>query len=399
MLARWLREKSEQGWQATLWRALASDSTPWHLPAVAEQLVLRMSKSPAVGPLPERVSIFGLSSISPLHLRVLLELARHCEVNFFLLQPSREYFGHDLSPKARARLLSQTDSQGAAASEPDYPIGNPLLSSLGKLHRDLVEVMIEVDEAAGFLTQHQPESYLDPGDKTMLSVIQSDLLHARSRGDEEHPKRLISATDISIQIHRCHSPMREVEILYDQLLAMFDGNPGLLPRDILVMTPDIEKYAPLIQSVFAYPEDPRRTLPFNVADRRPGRTNPVVEALFTLLGLPGSRCTASEVFGLLERTAIARRFGFTDDELSIIRRWISDSGIRWGIDGAHRQSFQLPALEGNTWRAGLRRLLLGYAMAGGNRQTFAGILPLDEVEGSTAEVLGRFLSATDAILQ
>ncbi len=399
MLMRWQRERDEQGWQAMLWRALVRGREPWHLAAIAELLVERMAVLPADSHLPGRISIFGLSSIPPLHLRVFFELSRHCEVNLFSLHPSREYFGHDLPPKLRARLLSQLESRGTAVSSDELLIGNPLLSSLGKLNRDLVEVRIELDEQAGFITNEQPERYIDAGDAAMLGMVQNDILHARNRGDSDVPKCHVSPDDSSIQIHGCHSPMREVEILYDQLLAMFEADPDLKPRDILVMTPDIEKYAPLIQAVFAYPEDARRAIPFSVADRRPGSNNPVIETLFALLDLPGSRCAASEIYSLLARAPISRQFGFTDDELSTIRAWIAEAGIRWGIDGKHRTSFQLPELEGNTWRAGLRRLLLGYAMAGGNRLTFEGILPHDEVEGNAAEVLGRFLAATDAIFE
>jgi len=38
--------------------------------------------------------------------------------------------------------------------------------------------------------------------------------------------------------------MREVEVLHDQLLAMFDADPTLKPRDIIVMVADINAYSP-----------------------------------------------------------------------------------------------------------------------------------------------------------
>ncbi len=387
MMMRWQRDRTEKDWQAILWRALVAESEPLHLAAIAEALEQRMAAPPERGDLPERISIFGLSSIPPFYLRVFFQLSRHCEVHLYSLEPSQEYFSHDLSGKKRAMLETGASDEA----------GNPLLASLGKLNRDFTDLRIALDEEAGFLTRDQPPVFIDPASSSMLELIQHDLLHAANRNDGDLPKVAISADDDSVQIHSCHSPMREVEVLYDHLLAMLDADPELQPRDILVMTPDIEKYAPLIHAVFGCPEDSQRHIPYSVADRRAGTDNAAVETLTALFGLAGSRVTASEIYSLLERVPIRQRFEFSDEELATIRAWIAETGIRWGIDGKHRAGFDLPDLEGHTWRAGLRRLLLGYAMRGGNRITFDGIMPHDEVEGTSAEVLGRFLSASDAM--
>ncbi len=391
MLMRWQRDRTEMDWQAILWRGIVAQSAPLHLAAIAEALRPRMEKRPPGAALPERISLFGLSSIPPFYLRVFFELARHCEVHVFALEPSQEYFGHDLSAKAHARL-----NQDQPATE---DLGNPLLTSLGKLNRDLTELRIELNEQAGFVIRDETTQFFDPIPDHMLGMIQHDILHAQQRGSADLPALEVSATDDSVQLHACHSPMREVEVLFDNLLGMFAADPTLRPRDILIMTPDIDRYSPLIQAVFGFPESAKLSIPFSIADRRASSGNSAVETLLALLDLPGSRVTASEIFALLERGPIRRCFEFTDDDLVTIRSWIAETGIRWGIDGKHRATFDLPDLEGHTWRAGLRRLLLGYAMNGGNRITFEGILPYDEVEGTKAEVLGRFLAATDALFE
>ena len=292
---------------------------------------------------------------------------------------------------------SSLPTAAVTVSEDDLPTGNPLLTSLGRLNRDFTEVRLELDERAGFVMREQPAQFVEPAGKGMLRTLQSDILHARNRGDPENPKEEVNADDDSIQIHACHSPMREIEVLYDHLLERFEQDPTLKPRDILVMTPDIEKYGPFIQTVFEYPEDGRRFIPFSVADRRPRNTSPTIETFLSLLALPGGRCTASEIFSLLDRTPIRRRFEFTDEDMTLIRQWITESGIRWGIDAAQRKALQLPELDANTWRTGLQRCLLGYAMAGHNQTMFEGIMPYDEVEGGGAEVLGRFVSALEAL--
>lgn len=397
MLMRWERGSGEKEWQAILWRALAGEKMALHPAALHEALDGRMAARPSGGTLPGRISIFGISSLPPFYLRVFFGLSRHCEINLFSLHPSREYHGHDLSPKRKARLLSRAADRGAKISADDLPSGNPLLASLGRLNREFTDTCLELDERAGFVAYEQPEQFIEPDGDGMLATVQGDILRARNRGDGGNPKIEIAPGDRSIQIHACHSPMREMEALYDQLLDLFDKDPSLKPRDIFVMTPDIEKYAPFIEAVFAFPEDDRLYIPFSVADRPPLGNSETIDTFLSLLALPGSRCTASEIFSLLESVPIRRRFKFTDGDLTQIRQWIVGSGIRWGIDAAHRAGFDLPELEANTWRAGFRRLLLGCAMAGGNRVLFEDIMPCDEVEGGLGETLGRFLSAAEAL--
>ena len=136
--------------------------------------------------------------------------------------------------------------------------------------------------------------------------------------------------------------MREVEVLYDQLLNCFETIPNLQPRDILVMTPEIEKYAPLIQAVFGYPEKDSMRIPYSLADRHPRSESLPIDTFLTLLELPGSRYTAPQIFALLGSRALRRRFQFSDEDLSLIRDWIEDTAIRWGIDGDDRERMGLP---------------------------------------------------------
>ncbi len=190
--------------------------------------------------------------------------------------------------------------------------------------------------------------------------------------------------DASLQVHSCHGALRELEVLHDQLLAMLDDDPGLEPEDIVVMAPDIETYAPYVAAVFE--REPR--LSFNIADRSLMRTSPVAESFIKLLWLPSGRLGASEVLDLLEAEPVAAALDFGQAELELVRRWVTESGIRWGRDELHRAELGLPAERQNSWRAGLERLLMGYAVGGD--EFSAGILPY-EVEIGQAEVLGRFV--------
>ena len=44
--------------------------------------------------------------------------------------------------------------------------------------------------------------------------------------------------------------MREVEVLHDYLLDLFNQDPNLTPKDVVVMVADINQYTPYIQAVF-----------------------------------------------------------------------------------------------------------------------------------------------------
>jgi exodeoxyribonuclease V gamma subunit len=236
----------------------------------------------------------------------------------------------------------------------------------------------------------------DPGEKTLLSCIQSDVLYLRDRGGND-ARHLVAAGDSSVQIHSCHSPVREMEVLYDSLLDLVERDPHLMPKDILVMAPDVEAYAPYIQAVFGTPEEESARFPFSIADRNAGRESRLVNAFFQILDLCSSRMTASDVMTTVESRPVRERFGFVEADLHLVRRWIRESGIRWGIDGEFRRRCGLPPSEQNTWKMGLDRLLLGYAMSEENERMFHGILPYGAVEGGETAALERLVIFCDRL--
>lgn len=369
-------------WQARLWRRVAQAAGAPHRARLHRDLVARLDAGLlARAAVPERVSVFGASALPPMLLELFAALAAHIDVHLFILNPCREYWG-DI---ARAGEIARRKL--ARRAEAAYlETGNGLLASLGKQGRDFIDLL-----------QNHPaqerDGYVEPGEGHLLAALQSDVLNLRER---EATRGLeVRADDSSVQIHVCHGAMREVEVLHDQLLALFERHPDLEPSDVVVMTPDIEKYAPYIEAVFAATE-PR--IPFNISDRSAERESTLAAAFLALLDLPGSRYAASEMLELLDEPAVQRRYALNAEDIDTIHRWVRESGIRWGIDAQHRAALGLPATREHTWRFGLDRLLLGCALAGGNERLFAGILPYDEVEGSLADILGRFLDFAEAAL-
>ena len=373
-------------WQPILWRAVSPALRTGHVVHLRQRVaeVLAANSLP-VGVLPGRLTVFGVSALPPFYLELFAGLANRMQVNLFLLQPCMEYWGDITSPREDERILRRQRATNLDAFQLHLEQGNRLLASMGYLGRDFLKLLLD----AGEWSPH--EDFTEPDTSTLLGAIQSDILHLRDRGREsEYPPQPLPAGDDSILVHSCHSPLREMEVLHDQLLGWFATNSGLTPREVVVMTPEIETYAPFIHAVFSAPEDPSRRIPYSVADRGARGQSPVIDAFLSILSLPETRLGAATVLELLERPPVRLHAGLTPADLVLIQEWVKETHIRWGADAAHRESLGLPALHGNSWRDGLQRLLLGYSMAGGGERLFHGILPFDDVEGDSASVLGRF---------
>lgn len=392
-LAAWERNElvdlgPDEGWQALLWRELTADGHP-HRARLLDDLLRRLHSDRPIAGLPERLLVFGISSLPPHHMRVLEGLARHVEVVVCALNPCREAWGdiRDIRELAQQPELSPDDWY--------LDVGHPLLASLGKQGRDFFDalfamVFAEAGQEVGIYSEDA-----DLHDSSVLRALQNDILRLRTRKPDE--RLALRANDRSLEVHIAHSPLREVEILHDQLLARFAAEPGLTPDQVVVLTPDIERYAPYIEAVFSSRAGATREgvprIPFSLADRSLRAEVPLIEAFLNLLALAQSRFTAEEILTWLEQPAIAARAGIENEDLPLLRDWLREAGVRWGRDASHRKQLGLPADAAFTWRQGLDRLLLGFAAPPQLAGTAAPLLgdnwPLDALEGGRAQLLGR----------
>ena len=364
-------------WQAEVWRLL----TPEHeLHWVGlQQKLFSFSGERPVG-LPSRMFLIGVPTLSPGYLQIIQWLAQWMDIHLLLLNPCETHWADIVDYKELARQELAADG-----SELYLDVGNSLLASLGRQGRDFFAAINDLDPGS-------EELFAEPGDKTLLSRLQQQILKL------EAPSSTDLEDDHSIRFHIFHSAMREVESLYDQLLAILDEKTELTPADILVMTPDIATYAPLIDAVFAVPGD-RPAIPYRISDLALQHANHQITAFLELLKLPGSRFTVNQMLGLLEIPAVQQRFGLDEIALEELTNWITAANIRWGRDGASKSSLGLPNEPRNTWRAGLEQLLLGFAMPAESVELWQGVAPLNAVEGSSAEWLGGLLSFCEAVFR
>jgi exodeoxyribonuclease V gamma subunit len=373
-------------WQAELFRALCGRLPAPHLAArvqAAQRLLAR--ESGALRGVPERIHVFGVSTLPPQYLQLLAAVSEQREVNLFVLSPCREYYGDLRSERERERAqrARRTESDlPAEAAEPERHAfeGHALLASLGRHSREFQELI----EALRY-DEREAELYRDPGERTLLAALQSDMLWLRER--DETSRIRLDPHDDSLAIHACHGPMRELEVLHDQLLALI-SDQGVEPHEIIVLTPDIASYAPVIEAVFAQSEG-RTRIPFRVADRSLRSSYAVLSGFDALLAVFESRFAASQVLDLLGQDLVRERFELAMDEVEQLREWVADSGIRWGVDADHRAEVGQPRRDENTWRFGLSRLLLGYASGAPPSALFEGCAPA-QIDSGDADLLGRF---------
>jgi exodeoxyribonuclease V gamma subunit len=378
-------------WQPILWRECVRSAPEAHLAARVEALIDVLSRRGAKIPgVPPRLSIFGVTTLAPLYLRAFAALAGTLDVHLFLLTPSREFMGGTVARKrlGRAPASEQLELDFVPAAPVDR--GHPLVASLGKLGREFQDLLEEAhyDEPGDLFVDPAPTA--QPA--TMLAALQSDVLNLVDPLAARTPRLLrtegAGLADSSIRIHSCHSPMREVEVLHDQLLALFDADPTLEPRHVAVLAPSIDDYAPYIDAVFSADRS-RPAIPYHVADRASRASEPVIDAFFRILEALRGRLSAPGVFDLLAMEPVRARFDIQAHELDAVRGWIDRAGIRWGADEAHRETEGQLRIRENTWRFGLDRLLLGFAMPSRGRELFGGVLPVDGIEGTQGELLGK----------
>lgn len=402
-----------QIWQAPLWRALteythALQQPGWHRANLYQRFIDTLNH-PDFSPdkLPSRVFICGISALPPVYLQALQALGQHIDIHLMFTNPCRYYWGdiqdYAFLAKLQARKRHKINNQQNIAlfrhpeqadslfdERGNQQLSNPLLASWGKLGRDNLYLLAQLDK------MQEVDAFVDIEQERLLHRIQRDILQLDDRALvinspnsplNSQDKQLLDPSDRSIGIHVCHSAQREVEVLYDRLLAMLDDDPTLTLRDIIVMVADIDNYTPYVEAVFGN-APPERYLPYAISDRSASQAHPVLSAFLMLLDLPESRFSAEDILTLLEVPALAERFQIDEDGLRVLRQWVEEAGIRWGLDDDMVSDFDLPPTGQHTWRFGLTRMLLGYAMDSQSGD-YQGILPYDESSGLIAVLAGQ----------
>ena len=398
-------------WQAELWRALLLDvgteGMAQSRAGVHQRFIQRINElQEAPAGLPSRVIVFGISSLPAQALEALAGLSRFSQVLLCVLNPCRHHWADIVADKdlLRHQYKRQQRKSGTPAmidADALHQHAHPLLAAWGKQGRDYINLLDSYDDPNSYraaFSEGRIDLFSDSEPQNLLNQLQDDILELRPLTETRALWPSVDPLkDRSIRFHIAHSPQREVEILHDQLLARFSADSTLRPRDVIVMVPDVDTYAPHIRAVFGQiARDDSRFIPFTLADQGQRGRDPLLIALEHLLKLPDSRFPVSEILDLLDVPALRARFGIQESDLPTLHRWIEGAGVRWGLNAEQRATLELPAgLEQNSWHFGLRRMLLGYAVGAG--ASCDGIEPYDEIGGLDAALIGPLVALIDAL--
>ncbi|MCF6194208.1 MAG: exodeoxyribonuclease V subunit gamma, partial [Kangiellaceae bacterium] len=409
----WVREWEAgefdpSNWQARLWNRCVKDKNLTHWITLQDQFKNAFNSIEA-SHFPTRVSFFSMSALSPGYLDLLGELAKKTDVHLFIINPCEDvYWGDIASEKTRAKLPLEKQAY--------IDVGNPLLASMGTQGRDFIEQLLSTPEL-----EHQVITSDEIPVNSLLQKLQSDIfnLQAPEKSKDKEPPRY--PKDNSITFNACHTAMREVEVLHDQILNALDNDATLAPADIVVMMPDIEKYAPYIEAVFSTPitshfgstqrAAAQQKLPFSIADRNPLSASNMIEALNKILQLSDTRFDVESVFELLDYDEIRAQFNLDENQVIQCRRQAKSTNIRWGINANYRKQNNLPTTDEHTWKYALDRMLLGYALGDtpdateqlfeshADMKTDLPLLAYNDIEGSNAVMLADLKRFTDTIFR
>ncbi len=374
-------------WQSRLWKLL-SQQTPEGSPlALLAEFQHRLQTAPnCLSSLPHRFCVFGATALPQSYLELLKIAATQLEIHLFVVSPTDAYWGDLLSAREAAYLAKRSPAAAVHAE-----LAHPLLASWGRTGRAFCDALLDLQPV------QETDSFLAPEKDTLLRRLQADLFAATPPvAGDTLPVPIPDRADDSLRVHCCHSPVRELEVLQNQLMHWFNEDPSLQPKDILVTMPDVSAYAPFIEAVFGVTE-PSHSIPFTIADRSARDANPTAQAFLSLMNIPGSRLSGHELMDLLEQVPVREAFQIEEAEIPLLKEWIAEAGIRWGLDAEHRSALGLPHDPATTWRAGLERMLLSLATLPEAETLHHDTLASPGPEPASADLLGRLHAFCEAL--
>lgn len=352
----------QQLWQPKLYRRLRQRLATEPFGLRVKQVIRRLGAGEPLAAalkthLGERLRVFGPSSMAPIQVQLLQALATSLPVDLYLLTPCPGLWQRCVE---RRQALNEALALQQPLAEEWMGKAPPLEARFGRLGAEFQQLLEGTGEAQ-LSEEREEDLFLRPtrlsiqgqtASPTLLHQLQEHLL-----SEELQPRLHLAQGDPSLEFHACPGPMRQVQIVRDRVLQLLAADPTLEPRHILVMTPAVDTFAPLVATVFGDREATAVDLPWRLTDRSQQQEGGVGQALLEMLALAGDRLTASGLERLLECAPLQRHFGLSAEEAGAITELLQRSGFRWGLGAADRQGDPTHSLA---WA--MDRLLLGLVL-------------------------------------
>lgn len=377
----------EEKWQKDLWiKAREKAGNLFPDKSVVKKFIIEKINDPtAVQHIRQKIPnifIFGTVLLTEYHRDLLYLLSGQLPVFIFLPNPSPEIYWYEDQTK---KEIFYQQKRGRIVQE--NPVSNPLLLNWGKLIQNTIRLLFENDEV---INQYDFAGAVTFQKDTLLHAVQH-YISENSIPQENENFSDAKLNDGSILIQSCHSPIREVQSLYNYLVHLADKHPGEInARDIVVQVTDINRYASFIRAVF---DNAPYKFPYKIADETFISSDSVSRALAEVLTLDENHFTSETVMQLLDYSCIKDRFQIYDPDN--LRRVVNEANIRYGIDGkTENDSIYV------SWNYGLKRIMYGLCISGGEEygEGKESFFPLDTVEGSSSEEVIHFACFADTLI-
>jgi len=326
--------------------------------------------------LPDRISVFGVDSLSNSALQVLSRLSSHIDICMYWTSP------------VATKAISASSCSTKRADYVQNDVRHPLTS---RWAAHAIESTALVGSKVEFLAA------LERND-TLLHRIQDGVISdtpppfVALQGREL--SELLHHGDGSLQIHACYGLHRQAEALRDSLLHILNSDPSVRLRDILVVCGDVKSAAPVLNAVF----NPEKTvgdnvpkMPINVLRGSAMGTDETTEAFFALLEVLTSRFSVSDVTDLASLKPISRKFSFDDDALDVLQTWAEQMRVKFGLTADSRVSLLNGSeIDDGTWALAVDRLMMGVAVTAETDVIGpGGVVPYDGVASSDIDTAGN----------
>jgi exodeoxyribonuclease V gamma subunit len=334
--------------------------------------------------LPSKLFVFGLSSVAPPMLEAVVRSSKVIEVSWYQLSNvgTGDISPDDLFASLQTAQRTFEELFQEIFREEKVEIRTKLLTEKGKV--------AESDESRSeTLGKGSYDAKSNP--KTTLSAIQGRLRNRNETYD--------LPIDDSFQVHKCHSARREVEVLRDRLLTLFETRE-IRPGDVAIVCPDPALYVPFIEEVFGQADGDRDAprIPYRISGRFQSDNVLGTEVFLKALQLANSRFKMPEILDWLEFAPVLGDVAESMGLRETLHRWVMDQRIRWGSDAQQINEFGFSMSGRHTWQHGLDRLMLAWLTSENEDVVFEGYLSGSAVATQDAGVLlGRLATLLSAL--
>lgn len=380
VLNKWSKTDLNRHWKSLIWKDLAADHS--HFPGLVDEWNNRLDTAETRPPTwPDSIHVIGISTLPAVYLDLLKKASKWVPVSLYLTQPSPLYWGDQLS---RKKQINDTDNVSFCES-------HPLLGNLGIQGQQFLNQLIDI----GVFASESSEYFAPPSNNKLLGQLKEDLYYLKAP-----PNKKAEVITEGLEIHVCHNPKREIEVLKDSLLSCFEADSDLTPDQVIVMAPNIEDYSSTIRSVFGiFENEDQNCLPYSLTDQSTLSSSPEAKILLGYFNLLEGRCSTNDVISFLGMPLVSERFGITKDDWETLVTWIKDTGIRWGINRDHRKAISGSAFDEFSWTQGIDRLLAGLMIHREASSEWDSLPPYEHLEGGSTQLLNRFLEFSNSLEQ